>query len=77
MLLSIRILTSDGIAETGGRLIDAVVHHLINQVVEPFLPGAPDIHGRPLPDRLQPFQYLDTVGTVIFLILFSLLLDFH
>ena len=56
----------DGIAETGGRLVNAVVHNLINQMVEPFLPCAPDIHGRTLPDCFQPFQYLNAVSTVTF-----------
>ena len=49
----------DQVAVAGQRLVDRVVHHLVHEMVQPVLPGGPDVHGRPLPDRLQPLQNLD------------------
>jgi len=72
-------LDDNRIAKTGGRLINAVVHHLVDQMMEAIFPGRPDIHGRTLPDRLQTFQHLDAVGSVTLRRTFSFvfLLDFH
>src|SRR5579883_974361 len=41
------------------RLIDRVIHHLVHQVMQPHLPGRPDIHRRPQPYGLQPLENLD------------------
>jgi hypothetical protein len=46
-----------GIAGEG--LVDGVVHHLIDQVVQTHLAGRADIHGRAKAHGLQPFQNLD------------------
>ena len=45
-------------------LVDRVVDDLEDQVVEAALPGAADVHPRPLADRLHPLQYLDVAGSV-------------
>ena len=49
----------------GGRLVDAVVDQFPHQVHEPVAAGAPDVHARPLADRLQALQGLDGVGLVV------------
>jgi len=53
-------------AKTGQSFIDAVVDHLIDQVVQTFGSGAPDIHGRALPDSFQSFEDFDTFGCIFF-----------
>jgi hypothetical protein len=40
-------------------LIDTVVHHLKNQVVQPSYAGVTDVHAGTLPDCLQTFQNLN------------------
>ena len=45
-------------------LVDRVVDDLEDQVVESALPGAADVHARPLADRFHPLQYLDVAGSV-------------
>jgi len=51
-------------AIAGQGLIDGVVHHLVNQVMQPHLTGRADIHSRPQAHGLQTFQNLDTAGIV-------------
>jgi hypothetical protein len=46
------------VARTGQRLVDGVIHHLVNQVVQRLDVGAADIHTRPAAHRLQAFQDL-------------------
>jgi hypothetical protein len=55
----------DQVAEASDRLVDRVVHHLVDQVVEPRRAGGADVHGRPLADRLQPLQDLDGSSIVL------------
>src|SRR5207248_11444894 len=54
----------DVVALPGQRLVDAVVDHLVDQVVEAAEVGAADVHAGPPTHRLQPFQDLD-VGSVV------------
>ncbi len=54
----------DGVAEPGERLVDRIVHHLVDQVVEPRHARRADVHRGPLPDRLQPLEHLDLVRPV-------------
>ena len=51
-------------AETGHRLIHGVIQNLIDEVMQPPLVGAADIHTRPHPHRLQTLQHLDVFGRV-------------
>ncbi|MBA7715745.1 hypothetical protein ES703_124801 [subsurface metagenome] len=53
------------IARSGHRLIDAVINDLLHQVMEPPLPGAPDIHPRAPAHRLHSAQHLDVFGGVL------------
>ena len=54
----------DRLAEPRHVFVDAVVHRLIDQVVQPVGAGAPDVHRRALADRVQPLQHLDLIRTV-------------
>jgi hypothetical protein len=55
----------DLVAETRERLVDRVVDDLIDEMVQPWRAGRPDVHGRTLPDSLQPFEDLDLVRAVV------------
>ena len=55
----------DLIAEAGQRLVDRVVDDLVDQMVQPARPGRPDVHRRPLANRLQALENLDLVGGVV------------
>ena len=46
-------------APAGERLIDRVVDHLIEEVVQPIRPGAANVHRRALANTLQPLQNLN------------------
>ena len=48
----------------GDRLVHGVVDHLGEEVVQPLLVGAADVHARPPADRLQPLQHLDVGGRI-------------
>ena len=47
------------------RLVDGVVHDLIDQVVQPLGPGGANVHTGPLADRLQPLQHLYLIFVVL------------
>ncbi len=57
----------DPVAEIGQVLVDRVVEHLEDAVVQTPLVGVADIHSGALPDRLQPFQLVDLFGAVFLL----------
>jgi hypothetical protein len=46
----------DGVAVPGQCLVDSVVHHLIDQVMQTTLSCGADVHARPLPYRLQALE---------------------
>ena len=48
----------------GQRLVHGVVHHLVDQVVQPHLAGRANVHGRPQANRLQAFQNLDVFAGI-------------
>ena len=53
------------IAMPGQRLVDGVVHHLVDHVVQArAVVGVTDIHARPLPDRIKAAQDLDRLGAI-------------
>ena len=52
------------IAVAGERLVDRVVDHLIDKVVQTPRPGGADVHARAFANRLQAFQHLDLLGAV-------------
>ena len=54
------------------RLVDRVIHHLVNQVVQTFFSDVADIHGRTLPDRFQTFEDLDVGGGILLFLLLYL-----
>ena len=58
-------LDLDVVAVAGQRLIDRIVHDLIDQVVQPALAGRADVHARPFADRLQALQHLDLTAVVL------------
>ena len=48
----------------GERLVDGVVHHLVDQVMEAALPGGADVHAGPLANRLEALQNGDVLSGV-------------
>ncbi len=49
----------------GQRLVDGVVHHLVDHVVQAgAVIGVADIHARPLAHGVEAFQHLDRIGAV-------------
>ena len=50
-------------------LVDRVVDHLINQMVQTLYTYISDVHGRTLTHCFQPFQHLDIAGAVFFFVL--------
>ncbi len=58
----------DVVAEAGERLVDRVVHHLIDQMVQTARTDVAYIHGGALAHRFETFQNLDTVGRIGFVL---------
>ena len=54
----------DRVADPGQRLVDGVVDHLLDEVVQAALPGRADVHARPLAYGLEPLEYLDLPSVV-------------
>ena len=54
----------DFVAMPAHGLVDGVVHHLVDQVVQAFRAGIADIHGRPFPHGLQALEDLNLAGAV-------------
>ena len=69
-------LDVDAVAVTGKRLVDRIVHNLIDEVVQAARPRGADVHARALPDSLQPLENLNLVRTVI-RIYMSHFIDIH
>jgi hypothetical protein len=63
-------------AVSGEGLVDGVVDHFVDEVVEALDTDIAYVHGRPFPDRLQTFQHLDAVCAVT-VGLTCLFVDFH
>ena len=55
----------DLIAESRQRLVDRVVDHLVDEMMQAGRTGRADVHRRPLADRLQPLEDLDLVGGIV------------
>ena len=55
----------DRVAAAGHGLVDGVVHHLEDQVVQPLERGVRDVHAGALAHRLEPLEHLDLVGPVL------------
>src|SRR5712692_2156089 len=47
----------NGIAESRQSLVNGVIDHFVNQVMQAQLAGGSDIHGRTLAHSIAPFQY--------------------
>ncbi len=54
----------DGLAEAGHVLVHAVVHDLVDEMMQAVRARAADVHGGTLADRIEPLQHFDLVGTV-------------
>jgi hypothetical protein len=54
----------DLFAETANGFVDRVVHDLVDEVVKTRGTCGPDIHRRPLADRIESFENLDGTGVV-------------
>ena len=49
--------------------VNAIVQNFIDEMMQPPLPGTPDVHPRPLPHRVEPLEHLDlrtVVGRRVF-----------
>ncbi len=57
----------DFAAVAGEMLVDRVVEHLENAVVQTAFIGVADIHAGPFPDRFETLQFVDLRG-VVFLV---------
>ena len=58
----------DPVAIAGERLVDGVVHHLVDHVVEAgAVVGIADVHARALAHGIEPAQDLDRIGVIGFL----------
>ena len=55
-------------ADTRHGFVDGVVHHLVEHVVEAGDTSGADVHGRPLPDRLEALEHLNVIGFIIVVI---------
>ena len=56
--------TAHVVAVAGQRLVDRVVDHLVDEVVQPAGTGRADVHARPAPDRLQALEDGDVLRVV-------------
>src|SRR5882672_4289587 len=54
-------------AKAGQRLVDGVVHHFVNQVMQAARGRRPDVHAGPLAYRLEALEDLDRISAVIVL----------
>src|SRR5262249_54383683 len=54
----------DGLGVTGERLVDRVVDHFVDEVVQPLRADPADVHVRPLADRFEALQDLDAFGRI-------------
>jgi hypothetical protein len=55
-------LDARGLALQG--LVDGVVDHLVDEVVQTTQAGRPDVHARALAHRLESLEYGDVLGVV-------------
>ena len=54
----------DVVGLAGERLVDRVVHDLVDEVVEPALARRADVHAGPLADGLEALEDRDVLGAV-------------
>ncbi len=54
----------DFFGKTCQSLVDTIVHHLVDKVVQTFFGNVADIHCRALADCLEPFKHLNVTGAV-------------
>ena len=52
-------------AKAGEMLVDGIIHHLENAVVQSAFIRRPDVHARALPDAREPFELVDLGGIVL------------
>ena len=55
----------DAVAEARHELVDGVVDYLDDEMMQPALVGAADVHARTPPDRLHAFEHLNIGGGVL------------
>ena len=54
----------DTIRTPGQGLVNGVVHHFVNEVMQASGPGRPDVHAGSEPDRLETFEDRDVLCCV-------------
>src|SRR5260370_321752 len=54
----------DPVVSPGERLVDAVVDHLVHEMVEAARAGRADVHARPQADRLEGLEHGDVLGRI-------------
>ncbi len=59
---------ADGVTVAGHGLVNGVVHHLVDKVVQPLLGGIADVHGRSFADSLQTVKDLDLFRSIRFFV---------
>ena len=64
MELSTWMTTSIFFAVAGQGLVDGVVHHFVDQVVQSHLAGRADVHGGTQAHGLQAFENLDVFAGI-------------
>src|SRR5436309_1738626 len=58
----------DAAGVPGHRLVDRVVHNLLDEVVQTTFTGRADVHTRTLPDGFEPLEYGDGGRVVVILL---------
>ena len=54
----------DRLAEAGHVLVNTVVDDFVHEMMQAVDAGAADVHRRPLPHRIEPFENFDLIRTV-------------
>ena len=65
LIFFVQQLHQDLVAVTGQRLVDGVVHDLIDEMVQAALAGGTDLHTGAFADRFQSLQHLYGIFVVI------------
>ncbi len=60
----------DSVGESGECLVDGVVHHFVDEMVESAGGDVADVHRGAFPDGLKAFQHLDVVCYILFFFCF-------
>src|SRR6184192_3099555 len=53
------------VAKSGQMFVDRIIDNFENHVMQAALIGIADVHARPLPNRFEPFEFIDLGGVVL------------